>query len=91
VAGTAVRHPPNVLFNLVGVALIVGGIVPTVYGLADVLRVMDGFDPFRGDSPPVKVADGAALAFWGIIVFTIGRYSGAAPESAVCATASAVF
>lgn len=26
------------------------------------------------DGPPVAVADGMALAFWGIIVFAIGRY-----------------
>jgi hypothetical protein len=74
VAGTAVRHPPNVLFNIVGVLLIVGGIGLTIYGILDVVRVMGDFDAFRGDGPPVQTADGAALAFWGIIVFTIGRY-----------------
>ncbi|MDT3442487.1 MULTISPECIES: hypothetical protein [unclassified Pseudofrankia] len=73
-AATAGRHPPNVLFNIVGLALIVAGIGLTVYGIVDMLRVMGGFDPFRGDGPPVRVADGAALAFWGIIVFTVGRY-----------------
>jgi hypothetical protein len=46
----------------------------TVYGIAYAVQIMRGFDPFRGDGPPVKIADGAALAFWGIIVFTIGRY-----------------
>ncbi len=73
-AAAPVRHSPNVLFNLVGVVLIVGGLGLVVYGFADILRVMDEFDPFRGDGPPVAVADGAALIFWGIIVFTIGRY-----------------
>jgi hypothetical protein len=73
-AAAPVRHPPNLLFSLAGVVLIVGGIGLTLYGFADILRVMGGFDPFRGDGPPVAVADGAALIFWGIIVFTIGRY-----------------
>jgi hypothetical protein len=68
------RHRPNVLFNLVGVLLIVAGIGLTIYGLATAVQIVQGFDPFRGDGPPVAVADGMALAFWGIIVFTIGRY-----------------
>ena len=73
-AGISVRHRPNVLFNLAGVLLIVGGIGLTIYGLAYAVQIMRGFDPFRGDGPPVKIADGMALAFWGIIIFTIGRY-----------------
>ncbi len=73
-ANISVRHRPNVLFNLIGVLLIVGGIGLTIYGIAYAFQIMRGFDPFRGDSPPVKIADGGALAFWGIIVFTIGRY-----------------
>ncbi|MEI8410213.1 MULTISPECIES: hypothetical protein [unclassified Kribbella] len=68
------RHRPNVLFNLVGVLLIVAGCGLTIYGLATAVEIVRGFDPFRGDGPPVAVADGMALAFWGIIVFTIGRY-----------------
>jgi len=74
VAGISVRHRPNVLFNLIGVLLIVGGIGITIYGIAYGVQIMRGFDPFRGDSPPVKIADGMALAFWGIIIFTMGRY-----------------
>jgi hypothetical protein len=74
VADNSVRHRPNVLFNLIGVLLIVGGIALTIVGIAYVFQIMGGFDPFKGDGPPVKTADGAALAFWGIIVFTIGRY-----------------
>jgi hypothetical protein len=73
-ANEPVRHRPNVLFNLIGVLLIVGGIGLTIYGLAYAVQIIRGFDPFRGDGPPVKVADAMALAFWGIIVFTIGRY-----------------
>ncbi|ABW12525.1 hypothetical protein Franean1_3114 [Parafrankia sp. EAN1pec] len=73
-AGTGMRHRPNVLFSVVGVLLIVGGIGLTLYGLADAFHVMSGFDPLRGDGPPVRIADGMALAFWGVIVFTIGRY-----------------
>lgn len=69
-----VRHRRNLLFNLLGLILIVGGIGLTIYGIAYAIQVVNEFDPFRGDSPPVKTADGAALAFWGIIVFTIGRY-----------------
>lgn len=70
----SVRHRPNVLFNLIGMLLIVGGVGLTIFGIAHIFEIMRGFDPFRGDSPPVKTADGAALAFWGIIAFTIGRY-----------------
>jgi len=73
-ADPAVRHPPNVLFSIIGVLLIVAGIGLTIYGILDVLRIIGDFDAFSGDGPPVQVADGAALAFWGIIVFTIGRY-----------------
>jgi hypothetical protein len=62
------------LFNLIGVVLIVAGIGLTIYGIAYAVRVIQGFDPFRGDGPPVETADAGALAFWGIIVFTIGRY-----------------
>jgi hypothetical protein len=68
------RHRPNVLFNLIGVLLIVGGIGLTVVGLAYAVQVVQDFDALRGDGPPVDTADGMALAFWGIIVFTIGRY-----------------
>ncbi len=70
----SVRHRPNVLLNLTGVLLIVGGTGMTIYGIAYAVQIMHGFDPLRGDGPPVKIADGMALAFWGIIVFTIGRY-----------------
>jgi hypothetical protein len=73
-ADSSVRHRPNVLFNVIAVPLIVGGIGVTIYGIAYAVQIVRGFDPFRGDGPPVKIADGAALAFWGIIVFTIGRY-----------------
>jgi hypothetical protein len=68
------RHRPNVLFNLLGALLIVAGIGLTIYGLAIAVQLMTGYDPFRGDGPPVRIADGVALAFWGIIVLTIGRY-----------------
>ncbi|MFI5709447.1 hypothetical protein [Kribbella sp. NPDC051620] len=69
-----VKHRPNVLFNLIGLLLIIAGIGTTIVGVLSIFAVMSDFDPFRGDGPPVKVADGAALAFWGLIVFTIGRY-----------------
>ena len=72
-AGISVRHRPSVLFNLICVLLIVGGIGITIYGLAYAVQIMHGFDPFRGDGPPVKIADGMALAFWGFITFTVGR------------------
>jgi hypothetical protein len=68
------RHRPNILFNLLGVLLIVAGSCLTIYGLAAAVQLVRGFDPFRGDGPPVAVADRMAVAFWGIIVFTIGRY-----------------
>lgn len=68
------RHRPNVLFNLIGVLLIVGGIGLTIYGLAYAFQLIRGFGEFGGDGPPVKIADGMASAFWGIIVFTVGRY-----------------
>jgi hypothetical protein len=68
------RHRPNVLFNLVGLLLILAGIGITVFGIASIFAVMSDFDPFRGDGPPVRVANGGALMFWGVIVFTIGRY-----------------
>jgi hypothetical protein len=67
-------HRPNLLFNLIGLLLIVGGLGVAFYGLADAYQVMQGHNPFRGDGPPVEVADGMTLAFWGVIVFTIGRY-----------------
>jgi uncharacterized membrane protein len=68
------RYPPNVLFSLIGVLLIVAGIGISIVGVLSIFAVMSDFDPFRGDGPPVQVADGAALMFWGVIVFTIGRY-----------------
>ena len=68
------RHRPNILFNLAGLVLIVAGIGLTIYGLVAAVGVIQSFDAFRGDGPPVHVADGMATAFWGIIVFTIGRY-----------------
>jgi hypothetical protein len=67
-------HRPNLLFNLAGVVLIVAGLGLTIYGFVSAVGVMQIFDPFRGDGPPVRIADGMATAFWGIIVFTIGRY-----------------
>jgi hypothetical protein len=73
-AGTGSGHRPNVLFSVAGIVLIVAGLCLTVYGLVDAVQVMSGFDPLRGDGPPVRIADGMGLAFWGIIVFTIGRY-----------------
>jgi hypothetical protein len=63
-----------VLFSLIGLLLIVGGLGLTIYGFAWAVQIITGFDAFRGDGPPVKVADGMAVAFWGVIVFTIGRY-----------------
>jgi hypothetical protein len=68
------RHRPNLGFNLVGLLLILAGICLTVFGIASIFAVMSDFDPFRGDGPPVGVANGGALMFWGVIVFTIGRY-----------------
>ena len=73
-ANTPVQHRPNVFFNLIGAVLIVGGIALVVYGFLSAFQVMRGFDPFRGDGPPVRIADGMAVVFWGIIVLTIGRY-----------------
>ncbi|MEU4194654.1 hypothetical protein AB0E69_22335 [Kribbella sp. NPDC026611] len=69
-----VDHRPNVLFNLVGVVLIVAGLGLTIYGLVAAVGVMQAFDPLHGDGPPLGIVDGMATAFWGIIVFTIGRY-----------------
>ncbi|MFC9690356.1 hypothetical protein ACFTSF_17550 [Kribbella sp. NPDC056951] len=69
-----VRHRPNIAFNLAGLVLIVAGIGLTIYGLVAAVGVVQSFDAFRGDGPPVHVADGMATAFWGIVVFTIGRY-----------------
>jgi len=68
------RHRPNVLFNLVGMLLIVAGIGVSVFGILMIFAVMADFDPLGGDGPPVETAVGAALTFWGIIVLTIGRY-----------------
>ncbi|GLZ31206.1 hypothetical protein Lesp02_33940 [Lentzea sp. NBRC 105346] len=73
-ANIPMRHRANPLFILVGLVLILGGIALTVYGVAYIFRIMSGFDPFRGDGPPDRTADGATMAFWGIIVLTIGRY-----------------
>ncbi|MFI9380075.1 hypothetical protein [Kutzneria sp. NPDC052558] len=73
-ANTPAQHRPNVLFNLIGVLLIVGGVALTVYGLLSAFQVIRGFDAFRDDAPPFRVADYTAAAFWGIIVLTIGRY-----------------
>ena len=39
-AGISVRHRPNVLFNLIGVLLIVGGIGLTIYGIAYGVQIM---------------------------------------------------
>ncbi|HWD83621.1 MAG TPA: hypothetical protein VG497_32200 [Kribbella sp.] len=69
-----VRHRPNVLFNLVGVVLIVAGIGLTIYGLVAAVGVLQAFDPLHGDGPPLGIVDGLTTVFWGIIVFTIGRY-----------------
>lgn len=74
-ATAPVPHRPNLLLNVIGVLLIVGGIGMTLYGLLWALRVMQDFNPFQGDGPPFGIADGMAVAFWGIIVFTIGRYA----------------
>jgi hypothetical protein len=67
------NHRPNVLFNLVGVVLIVAGLGLTIYGLVAAFGVMQALD-LGSDEPPVRITDGMATAFWGIIVFTIGRY-----------------
>jgi len=69
-----VRPRPNILFNLLGVLLIVAGIGLVIVGLGYAIQVMTGFDPFNGDGPPVEIADGMALAFWGVITLTVGRY-----------------
>ncbi|MFF0264382.1 hypothetical protein [Kribbella sp. NPDC004536] len=68
------RHRPNILFNLVGVVLIVAGAVLAIYGLVAAVGVLRSFDPLHGDGPPLGITDGLTTAFWGIIVFTIGRY-----------------
>jgi len=73
-ADSPVRPRPNLIFNVLGVLLIVAGIVATIAGLAYAASVITSYDAFAGDGPPVEMADGAALAFWGILVFTIGRY-----------------
>jgi hypothetical protein len=68
-------HRPNVLFNLVGVVLIVAGLGLAIYGLVAAVGVMQSFDPLHGDDgPPLGMVDGMTTAFWGVIVFTIGRY-----------------
>ncbi len=68
------QHRPNILFNLAGLVLIVAGIGLTIYGLVAAVGVVRSFNAFNADGTPVRVADDMALAFWGIIVFTIGRY-----------------
>lgn len=69
-----VNHRPNILFNLVGVVLIVAGLGLTIYGAVAAVGVLQAFDPLHGDGPPLGIVDGMTTVFWGIIVFTIGRY-----------------
>jgi hypothetical protein len=68
------RPRPNLLFNLLGVLLIVVGTGMTIVGFLFAVRVITEFDVLQGDGPPVETADGMAMAFWGVIVLTIGRY-----------------
>jgi hypothetical protein len=74
VTGSPVRPRPNLIFNVLGVLLIAGGVVLTIVGLGYAVTVITGYDALNEDGPPVKIADAMALAFWGILVFTIGRY-----------------
>lgn len=73
-ANPPARPRPNVLFNLIGVLLIVGGIALLVYGLLSAFQAIQGFNGFRDAGPPVRIADYTAAAFWGVITLTIGRY-----------------
>jgi hypothetical protein len=73
-AGNQSRPRPNVLLNFFGGLFIVFGVIMTLAGLAWAVGVMTNFHTPRGDGPPVGIADGMALAFWGIIALTVGRY-----------------
>lgn len=43
-AGSSVRHRPNVLFNVIAVPLIAGGIGVTIYGIAYAVQIVRGFN-----------------------------------------------
>lgn len=71
----AIRPPETALFKLIGILLTVAGIVAAIAGGIYVFHVVREFDSFGADGPPGELADGLAVAFWGIIAFTLGRYA----------------
>lgn len=71
----AIRPPESELFKLIGILLTVAGIGAAIAGGIYAFHVVTQFDSIGADGPPGELADGLAVAFWGIIAFTLGRYA----------------